>query len=179
MKIGGPRSASACLSPIMFEEPEGAFGAADEPEESAPLSWDPPAAEPDEADERASGERWLRRVARSQGIFFFLTGVWPLLHLRSFLAVTGPKTDLWLVQTVGALLAVVGIGLVLAARRRRVPGEWQFTGLAVSLVLAIIDITFVAQRVILPVYLADAAVELGIVAAWVVAARVRSDRIAD
>jgi hypothetical protein len=34
-------------------------------------------------------------VALVQGVYFLLTGVWPIVHLPSFLAVTGPKTDLW------------------------------------------------------------------------------------
>jgi hypothetical protein len=37
-----------------------------------------------------------RAIAGTQGTYFLLTGVWPLLHMRSFLTVTGPKTDLWL-----------------------------------------------------------------------------------
>jgi hypothetical protein len=38
-----------------------------------------------------SGARWL---AGLQGAYFLVTGVWPLVHMPSFLAVTGPKTDL-------------------------------------------------------------------------------------
>ena len=44
----------------------------------------------------------------TQGIFYVATGVWPIVHLRSFEAVTGPKLEGWLVKTVGALIAVVG-----------------------------------------------------------------------
>jgi hypothetical protein len=40
--------------------------------------------------------------------------------MPSFLAVTGPKTDLWFVQTVGALIAVVGAALLLAACSGRI-----------------------------------------------------------
>ncbi len=32
------------------------------------------------------------------------TGLWPLVHRRSFEAVTGRKTYWWLVNTVGSLL---------------------------------------------------------------------------
>ena len=58
-----------------------------------------------------------RVIAGTQGSYFLLTGVWPLLHMRSFLAVTGPKTDLWLVETVGVLVAAIGAGLLLSAAR--------------------------------------------------------------
>jgi hypothetical protein len=36
-------------------------------------------------------------VALVQGAFYVATGVWALVDLDSFMAVTGPKTDLWLV----------------------------------------------------------------------------------
>jgi hypothetical protein len=73
-----------------------------------------------------------------QGLYFLLTGVWPLVSVETFQLVTGRKTDHlqspnpseadhWLVMTVGALVTV------------------------------------------LPVYLADAAVEVALVVAWVVA----------
>src|SRR5438270_11614006 len=39
-----------------------------------------------------------------QGVYYLLTGVWPLVSIDTFQMVTGPKTDLWLVQTVGALI---------------------------------------------------------------------------
>src|SRR5689334_22911224 len=59
-------------------------------------------------------------LATIQGLYFLATGVWPLFHIESFLAVTGPKTDLWLVQTVAALLVVAGGVLLIAAARGHV-----------------------------------------------------------
>jgi hypothetical protein len=40
-------------------------------------------------------------VGAFQAAFYITTGVWPLLHRRSFECVTGRKTDL-VAQTVGA-----------------------------------------------------------------------------
>jgi len=114
---------------------------------------------------------WPQRLALAQGAFYFTTGVWPLLHLTSFLAVTGPKTDLWLVQTVGALLAVFGAALVLAARRDRLTPEWRLLAAAFALVLATVDIVFVARGTISPIYLADAAIEIPLAIAWAVISR--------
>lgn len=46
-----------------------------------------------------------RNIAtKFQGIYYVASGLWPLLHMRSFEAVTGPKRDKWLVNTVGALI---------------------------------------------------------------------------
>ena len=56
------------------------------------------------------GSRWQRvdpaALARLQGGYFAVTGVWPLLHMRSFRYVTGGKKvrERWLVKTVGALI---------------------------------------------------------------------------
>ena len=46
----------------------------------------------------------FRRLLLAEGVYFFLTGLWPVVHLPSFIAVTGPKRDLWLVRTVGLLI---------------------------------------------------------------------------
>ena len=55
----------------------------------------------------------------AQGVYYILTGLWPLVSMQSFELVTGPKTDDWLVQTVGLLLAVIGMTLLARARRAR------------------------------------------------------------
>ena len=50
----------------------------------------------------------------AQGVYFLLTGIWPLLSMRTFEAVTGPKVDRRLVKTVGVLVAVIGSKIYLA-----------------------------------------------------------------
>lgn len=111
-------------------------------------------------------------VAAVQGLFYLATGVWPLVHVDSFLAVTGPKTDLWLVYTVGVLVAVVGAVLLLAARSGRTTPEVALLAVGCALGLAGIDVVFVSRGVIDPIYLADAAVEV-LLAAWWLVARAR------
>ena len=111
-----------------------------------------------------------RLLAGMQGFYFLGTGVWPLVHMESFLAVTGPKTDLWLVQTVGALIAVVGSTLLLAAASGRVTWEVALLGAGSAAALAVVDVTFVSREVIPSIYLADAAPETAFLLWWVVAA---------
>lgn len=103
-----------------------------------------------------------------QGIYYIATGVWPLVHLRSFMALTGPKKDTWLVQTFGALVAAIGLSLVDPKSR---PSSGRTLGVASALALAACEIVFVAQGRIRPIYLADAAVELGLAATTVRAGR--------
>lgn len=112
-----------------------------------------------------------RDLAVAQGVYFAVTGVWPLVHMRSFEAVTGPKTDRWLVQTVGALLGVIGGVLVRAGSRGRVSPEIRALAAGSALTLAAVDCVYVARGRIRPVYLLDAAAEAGLLAGWALAGR--------
>jgi len=50
-------------------------------------------------------------ILKIQAIYYFATGLWPLVHLQSFLLVTGEKTDLWLVYMVALLTLGISISL--------------------------------------------------------------------
>ena len=91
-----------------------------------------------------------------------------MVHLPSFLVVTGPKVDTWLVQTVGALLAVTGVALTLAAQRRRLNGDWALVAGGQAASLGIVDVIFVSDDRISPIYLLDAAVEFPLAVGWLV-----------
>jgi hypothetical protein len=105
-------------------------------------------------------------VALVQGIYFFVTGLWPLLSMRTFLIVTGPKTDLWLVKTVGMILAVIGAVLILAQINAEINTSIIVLAIGSSISLALVEFIYVAKRVISPIYLGDAVVELILVAWW-------------
>ena len=47
-------------------------------------------------------------MGKAHGAFNIVGGLWPLIHLRSFEAVFGPKVDRWLEHTVAGLLTTVG-----------------------------------------------------------------------
>jgi hypothetical protein len=120
-----------------------------------------------------SRSSWLPKLAVMQGVYYLGAGVWPLIDIDSFQAVTGPKTDLWLVRTVGALVAVIGGVLLMAARRDRVTDEIVLLAAASALGLAAIDVIYSLAGVIRPVYLGDAGVEVGLVALWGIGRRRR------
>jgi hypothetical protein len=67
--------------------------------------------------------RAMDRTVRLQAAYYVVTGVWPLLHYRSFEWVTGRKRERWLVECVGGLTLAVGIAGALAERRRRITPE--------------------------------------------------------
>lgn len=116
------------------------------------------------------GARSLRTVLVCQGLYFTATGIWPLLDRRTFQAVTGPKADFWLVETVGALVTVVGGALIVAGVRGAMGPEMRLLAAGSAGALAAIDITYAARGRISRVYLLDAALELGFVA-WHAAAK--------
>lgn len=108
----------------------------------------------------------LRKLALVQGIFYLATGIWPLIDIASFQMVTGPKTDLWLVRTVGVLVSVVGVVLLLGFRNRRVSDELLVLAVGCALGLAGIDLIYALSGRISAVYLGDAAVELALAGLW-------------
>ncbi|HEX6434539.1 MAG TPA: hypothetical protein VFZ87_09860 [Gemmatimonadales bacterium] len=108
----------------------------------------------------------LLKLALIQGLFYLATGVWPLLDIVSFQVVTGPKIDLWLVRTVGVLVTVIGAVLVAASRNRRVTAEIVMLAVGSALGLAAIDLRYALAGRISAVYLADAAVEIGLSLMW-------------
>ena len=112
------------------------------------------------------GETLLIWVAVGQGAFYVATGVWPLFSMRTFMAVTGPKVDQWLVKTVGLLVGVTGAVLLLAVWLDRFTPEVALLAVGNAAALTTIDIYYVAVRRIAPIYLADAAVEALLIAAW-------------
>jgi hypothetical protein len=109
-------------------------------------------------------------IALLQGVYFLVSGAWSLVHIESFLKVTGPKTDLWLVKTVGALLVVIGAALILAGLQRTFEPGLILVALGSAGVLCAIDVIYVARRVIPRIYLVDAVVEAAFVLAWTVCA---------
>jgi hypothetical protein len=113
----------------------------------------------------------LPKLALVQGIFYLLTGIWPILDIVSFQVVTGPKTDLWLVRTVGVLVTVVGAVLVSAGRSRRLTPEIVLLAVGSALGLAGIDLIYALSGQISAVYLADAVAEIGLAVVWLIARR--------
>ncbi len=101
-----------------------------------------------------------------QGVYYLLTGLWPLLSLDTFEKITGPKTDDWLVKTVGVLVLVEGVAFLIAAWRRQTAVELAILALGSALGLAFIDVTYSASRVISLVYLLDALLELVLILGW-------------
>src|SRR5258708_19406636 len=107
----------------------------------------------------SSVAEWL---AAGQGFYYFATGLWSLVSVSSFMAVTGPKTDRWLVQVVGALVLVIGVVFLVAALRSVLSLELGLLMVGSSLALGLIDVVYVLKGVLPPIYTVDAIEEFAV-----------------
>ena len=108
-------------------------------------------------------------LAKAQGLYFVPTGLLAIVNIRVFEAVTGPKTDRWLVKTVGGLVVAVGAGLWMAGRRRAVTPELATIAVGSAAALAAVDLVYVSKGRISPIYLLDALGEVALLIGWAVA----------
>ena len=116
-----------------------------------------------------TGERMATWIARVQGWFYLLTGLWAIVDIDSFQRVTGPKLDLWLVKTVGVLVVVIGASLLAAARERRYGTPVLVLAVGSALGLAGIDLVYALGGRISPIYLLDTAAEIVLAVLWGIA----------
>jgi hypothetical protein len=104
-------------------------------------------------------------VARWQGAFNLAGGLWPLVSMRTFEAVYGPKTDRWLECTVAGLLATVGAAQ-LTARTDAEVRLARILGVGTATTLLAVDAVNVPRGRIRWTYLQDAVCEAAWIAAW-------------
>src|SRR4051812_49136525 len=82
-------------------------------------------------------------VLTVQAMFYVVSGLWSIVSIDSFMRVTGPKRDIWLVKTVGVLTAVLGVALGLGGRRKRPSREVSFLAVGSAAGFAVIDAIYV------------------------------------
>lgn len=102
-----------------------------------------------------------------QATYILITALWPLVHMESFLKVTGDKTDLWLVKTVAALLLPIAICLYTHLFIRADHRPAVVLGSLIALAFICIDFYYALTDVISDVYLADGVVEAVFLALWI------------
>jgi hypothetical protein len=107
-----------------------------------------------------------RRLARAHGAFNVLFGLWPLVHMRSFELVSGPKTDDWLVRTVSGLMVANGFTQLTAEPTPAALAQTRLVGIGTAATFAAVDVVYATSGRISKVYLLDALLEAGWIAAW-------------
>lgn len=111
--------------------------------------------------------RVLRALVGFQAAYYAITGIWPLVHIESFLLVTGDKYDVWLVETVGVLITAIGAALAIAAWRKRLSPEVIVLAVGSAVALGTIDTVYVIRERIPPIYLADAVIQAALILGWI------------
>ena len=107
----------------------------------------------------------ISTVLLAQGGYYAVTGIAPFVSREAFEAVTGPKRDWWLVQTVGAVVTAVGAGLIAAGARRQAGPEVVVIAAGCAAGLGAIDVYHAARGRIARTYFLDAACQCAALAA--------------
>lgn len=109
----------------------------------------------------------------SQAIYYILTGLWPLVDIHSFMKVTGPKTDVWLVKMVGLLTVAIAITLFSSYKKNN--DTLSVLSITAALAYMSIDIYYYLNGTINFVYLGDALVEALIIIFVIATKRSRAE----
>jgi hypothetical protein len=111
--------------------------------------------------------RLLKILLIFQGTYTLITALWALIDIHSFMAVTGPKTDLWLVKTVAVLLIPISVSLILPAFFTSTIWQPLLVGLLSAIGLAIIDFYYSVNNTIDEIYMLDGILQCVFVIAWI------------
>jgi hypothetical protein len=113
--------------------------------------------------------KMLTVAAWLQAAYYIPFSLWAIVHIESFMAVTGPKIDIWLVKTVALLLTATGIVCAVAAKRKSVSFEVFLLAVLNCIALIIIDVYYPSIGRISPIYYLDALGNAILIAIWVFA----------
>ncbi len=103
----------------------------------------------------------MKYVILFQGLYYFVTAVWPLVHLRSFEKVTGNKKEDWLVYTVSLMILSSSLVFLYASlMTETISNEVFILAFINALSLGFISIYYPLRGIIRKVYLGDGVVEL-------------------
>lgn len=108
----------------------------------------------------------LHTLSIIHGLYYCGAGLWPIIHMRSFLFITGPKVDLWLVETVGMLVFSIGLGLLIAGGTKDVSFPISLIAISSAIGFILVDAINVWTNSISPIYLLDALVEFILLTGW-------------
>jgi hypothetical protein len=101
-----------------------------------------------------------------QSGYYLLTALWAIIDINSFITVTGPKTDIWLVKTTAAMIITISLtlGSYLFMQGNKFPAIILGSISAFSFV--IIDFYYVAENIISNIYVLDGIFESILLIGW-------------
>lgn len=112
-------------------------------------------------------DRLRRWVLLTQGVYYVLTGLWPLIHFDSFADFVALNVIPFQAQAFGAVIVVVGASLIEASRREP-PGSYPtLLGTAVAGAIAMVSLFWLPRMGVASGLWIDFAIEVAIAAALV------------
>jgi hypothetical protein len=106
---------------------------------------------------------WLLAI---QGGYYFITAAWGLIDIDSFMDVSGPKTDIWLVKTVSAMLLAICAGIFTAILQREINLAVAVMCFALTISFAAIDFYYTLNKTIKWVYAVDGGLQIVFMIGW-------------
>jgi hypothetical protein len=101
-----------------------------------------------------------------QAIYYLITSLWGLLHIESFMAVTGPKADIWLVKTVSVLILPIVVCLLGGLFFPTHPVPVILVAATAAAGFAAIDFYYTGRHIIRWVYAMDGVVQTVLLLVW-------------
>jgi hypothetical protein len=108
-----------------------------------------------------------------QGAMYVATGLWPIVHIQSFERMAGPRASRGLVRTFGAVMATVGLSLLLRGMRRSRQQTASPLGAVGSLALSMANSVYAGRGRISPVSISRVIAQTALLVAWVMRRRRR------
>lgn len=111
-------------------------------------------------------KRGLRITLLAMGLYYIVTGLWPLVHVDSFVYVVGPKPDRFQLDVTASLIVVIGVILLLGGVQRRPQSGIVLLGILAASALAVMALAY--APILRNVFWLDVAVELAfaLLLAW-------------
>jgi hypothetical protein len=103
-----------------------------------------------------------------QSYYYLITALWPIVHIESFMAVSGPKTDVWLVKTVAVLLLAISVCFITQLELRQTGRAVIALAITCCAGLLYVDCYYAFNDIISDVYLLDGVIELVLLILWLV-----------
>jgi len=112
-------------------------------------------------------------VGLAQGLYYFVTGLWPLLSFATYQSMTGIAATGGMAQMFGVSLVIMAIVIAMASIRQAVSLEILVLAVGSGAVIALAEFVLVAQRILPKVYLIDMVARIVLIGLWVSAWTIR------